>query len=153
MRVYMQLNATSVSIAGACTYHARTVSPWILRGTFLDSSCDRNPCCTLSYTNILQFLYSCPADLPKCIDSGMNSRHHLIRTCEHSTHGANERVMCMRKGLGRTAEGLTAKGLVRTAAASIRRNPSNISPGVTKVIANAVHLTITGRVELGTMTS
>ena len=60
--------------------------------------------------------------------------------------------MCMRKGLGRTAEGLTAKGLVRTAAASIRSNPSLISPGATKVIANGVHLAITERVELETMT-
>ena len=58
----------------------------------------------------------------------------------------------MRKGLGRTAKGFTAKNLVRTVAASIRSNPSLISPGATKVVANGVHLTITERIELETMT-
>ena len=55
----------------------------------------------------------------------------------------------MRTGLGRTADGLTPKALVRTVAASISGNPSGMVPGATKVSTTVVKNTKTGRVEFG----
>ena len=90
MRVHMQLNATSLSIAGVLV---RTTAALFARRFCVAQFW------TAAVIEILGVLCGIRTSFKFCIhlrqscqsiDRGMHSHHHLIRTCEHITHGANE---------------------------------------------------------------